>query len=247
MKFGIGIASLLIVLFACKKPEDRSCWKFTGAEVEKTIEVDAFDQLEIHEHIECVLVQDSVFKVVLTGGENLLNLIDVQVENKKMTLSNRNKCNFLRSYKKKKIVAEVHFKSLVNIDFRGSDPLTNRDTLYTNWFTLAIKDGAGPVTLTLKADAIFAGVSHGWGDFTLYGSTNSAKFDVASNGYCDVTNLKIKDSLTFVSRTSATCKINTEGVPLRAETKSYGDIWYYGYPLSTEFERLGDGNLIDKN
>lgn len=244
----IGLIFILsIVVSACKKPEDRSCWKFTGEEVSKTIEVDPFEQLQVQEHIECVLVQDSVFKVVLTGGENLLNLVDVQVENNKMTIHNRNKCNFLRSYKKKKIVAEIHFKNLFNIDFRGSDPLTNKDTLVTNWFTLAIKDGAGPVSLTIKADNVFAGVSHGWGDFTLNGSTNSAHFDVASNGYCDVTNLKIKDSLTFISRTSATCKINTQGVPLRAETKSYGDIWYYGIPMSTDFEKLGEGDLIDKN
>jgi hypothetical protein len=152
----------------------------------------------------------------------------------------------LRNYKKK-VKVEIHFTRIGNIHFEGSEKITCRDTLKFDWLTLLIRDGAGPVELNFNAQYIYAVISHGWGDFTLNGTTNSANLNVRSNGFCDTYGLKIKDSLTVISRTEGYVKINAHGVPLKAQIEQGGDIYYKGTPSSIMLNRYGKGDLIDAN
>ena len=64
------LTAILIVLLsavACKKAEDRPCFKSVGATKTVDIEVNTFDRLLLHEHLKYVLVQDTVEKVIVTG------------------------------------------------------------------------------------------------------------------------------------------------------------------------------------
>lgn len=91
--------TLFIVTFtSCKRAENRSCLKFTGKDIQKEFEVDEFENLIVYPYIECTLIQDSLNKVVLIGGEKLVNQISIESSNKKLILENTNKCTFLRSY-----------------------------------------------------------------------------------------------------------------------------------------------------
>lgn len=239
----IGILSTLI---SCKKAEDRSCFKTVGSETTKEIYTAGFNQLRLKEHIIYTLVQDTVEKIVLTGGKNLLNLIDIQVSDNALEIKNTNRCNFLRSYKKK-VKAEIHFKDLINIDFEGTEELTNKDTLNLKWFFILINNGAGPVRLNLNATSIDALISHGFGDFTFNGVTSIANFNVRSNGFCDVYGLTVKDSLTVISATPGTVKVNAQNTVLKAQIEADGNILYKGKPKNVSFNKLGKGNLINVN
>jgi hypothetical protein len=238
------IASILMV--SCKKPEDRRCLKSVGEETERVIELPTFDKLFLKEKLKYVLVQDTVEKVVLKGGKNLLNFIDAKVVDGRLELYNENTCNFLRSLTKK-VVVEIHFKSLINIHFEGTEELTNKGKLNFGWLTFLIRDGAGPVRLNFDADAIFATISHGWGDFTFTGNVNHANLNVRSNGWCDTYGLNVADSLTVISNTPAILKVNAEGAALKAEISGAGDIWYTGNTIGEPvLYRYGTGELIQK-
>ncbi len=236
----------MLLLFSCKKPENRRCWKQAGDEDTLTINVNTFSKINVQEHIVCTLVQDSTEKVVISGGKNLLNFIGVNVENGLLTVNNENKCSFLRSYEQR-VKVEIHFKNLSNLEFEGTEPLTCRDTLQLDWFTLLIRDGAGPVNLLLNAQLITATLAHGYGDFTMKGHTNQAIFNVRSNGYCNTYGLNIAESITVISRTQADLRINAHQCILRAQTEGSGNIYYKGVPNSIEFNRYGSGNLMDDN
>jgi hypothetical protein len=175
-----------------------------------------------------------------------LNFIEIDVVDGVLTMSNSNRCNFLRSYKKK-VTAEIHFKSLINMEFIGTEELTNKGTLELGWFTLLIRDGAGPLKLNMNAEAVFATISHGWGDFTFNGVVNHANLNVRSNGFCDTYGLKVIDSLTVISNTQGAVKVNADNTVFRAETDADGNIYFKGNPLSTSFNQYGNGELIDAN
>lgn len=236
----------MFLLFACKKPEDRQCWKQAGEEDTVSINVNTFDKINVQEHIVCTLVQDTVEKVVISGGKNLLNFIGINVEGGLLTVTNDNKCSFLRSYEHR-VSVEIHFKTLSNLAFEGTEPLTCRDTLQLDWFTLVIRDGAGPVNLLLNAELVIGTLAHGYGDFTIQGRTNQALFNVRSNGYCNTYGLEIGESITVISKTQADLRINAHQCILRAQTEVGGNIYYKGIPNSIEFNRYGSGNLIDDN
>lgn len=236
----------LLSILSCQKPEDRACWKFVGEETELEILLDSFDKLMLHEHLEYVLVQDSLEKVVIKGGQNLVNFVKAEVTDGLLDLSNENKCNFLRSYKKK-IVVEIHFKELINIHFEGTEALSNIGTLEFNWLTFMIRDGAGSVRLNFNAESIHAVITHGYGDFTFTGSTKKANLNIRSNGFCDTYGLAIIDSLTVISNTQGITKINANNTKLKAQIDAAGDILYKGNPSSLKLNKYGDGELINAN
>lgn len=235
------------LLFSCKKPENRSCFKSIGTIVSKEIYLNEFDKLILNEHLTYTIIQDSANKVVLTGGKNLLNHVELNLnENQLLEIKNKNKCNFLRNYKKK-INVEIHLKSLVNIEFIGTDSLKNLGELHVDYFTLVVKDGAGSVKLNVNAKYVNAIVTGGFGDFTLTGKSDAAKLIVNGNGYCNTKDLQIKDSLIVISNSAAPIWINASNTLFKCQIKNNGDIFYKGSPSKIEFINLGKGNLIQKN
>lgn len=241
----IPIAGLLL-LFSCKKPEDRRCWKSTGEQTEREITLDSFDRLQLGPHLAYTIVQDSLDKVVIYGGRNLVNLVDCETENGLLTIRNRNKCAFLRK-STKGLVAEIHCTSVKNIRYEGTEYLKSAGVIHSDYFTLLIRDGAGPVDLTLNALVIDADISHGWGDYTLHGTAQLARIGARSNGYCDVFDLVVTDSMYVASETPGTIKVNANGIPLAGYIKGSGNVWYKGTPASINVICTGEGKVLNKN
>ncbi len=237
---------LFICIFSCKKAQDRSCLKSTGKMGTKEISIPSCTKLELYENIEYVLIQDSLNKVVLIGGENLLNEISVTNSDETLTIKDMNNCNFLRSYSKK-IIAEIHFKSISVVNYFGTKPLTNIGTLKLTEFSLNFNEGSGSVTLDINSDFVYANISNGYGDFTLTGSSNYANIKVNGNGYCNTYGLVVNDSISIVSNTVGSLKINADKLDLRAETKNGGNIYYLGAPSIKIFNKYGTGDLIKAN
>jgi hypothetical protein len=238
----IFISSFLI---GCNKPELRSCWKFAGEDTQKEMSLIPFNQLKLTERLQFNLVQDSVEKVILKGGKNLLNFVELENVNGTLIVRNKNKCNFLRSYKKK-IMVEIHFKELINIEYEGTEDLTNEGTLQFDWLTFLIRDGSGSVKLNFNAQALNAQISHGYGDFTFTGKVNQANLSIRSNGFCDTYGLQVMDSITVISNTQGMVMVNADGAKLKAQIDTDGSsIYYKGTPLSVVFNQYGNGSLID--
>lgn len=240
------LISLGIFLFSCKKAEDRTCWKAAGEETKLEVPLESFNKLLLREHIIYELVQDSLNKLVITGGENLVKHIKYSVSDGLLELKNENRCNFFRSYKNK-VKVEIHFTDLINVHFEGTEPMTNLGTLKFNYLTFLIRDGAGPVNLNFDATVVMATITHGYGDFTFKGKVNYANFNVRSNGYCDAYGLEVSDSLVAVNNSQGDMKINAHNTKLKAETDLDGNIYYKGVPTSIIFNQYGNGELIDAN
>lgn len=240
------IALMMTVLFSCGKAEDRTCAKSAGEEDTLEVALPYFDIVKMYEHLQYELIQDSTDKVVLIGGKNLLKFVKAEVTDSVLEISNENKCNFLRSLKKK-VKVEIHFTRIGNIEYMGTEYLKSRGKLKLDYFTFLIRDGAGPVELDFDAELLLAVITHGWGDFTFKGSVKSANMTIRSNGYCDTYGMTVQDSMTVVSRTQGDVKINVGGAKLKAQTEQDGNIYYKGIPSSVKFNQYGAGELIDAN
>lgn len=242
MRSSLLILSLFSLLVSCKKAADRKCFKFIGNQTTKEIPLTNFDRLDLREHVEFVIIQDSLDKVVLKGGENLLNLITVEIIDGTLTIDNKNRCSFLRNAKKV-VVAEIHCTKLINIRFIGTEPLSNLGTIQTDFFTFYSRDGAGDVNLNLNAIHISAEANHGWCNFTLSGNTQSASISVKSNSYCDVTGLVVSDSIYVASETVGDIKINATNLIIKGYINQSGNILYTGAPLGVDVLLNGTGSV----
>ena len=234
------------VLFACKKPENRSCVKSAGEDTELTHQLESFDKLDIGPNMKIVLVQGSAEKIVIRGGKNLVNFIQFDITDGMLTLVNENKCNFLRSYKHE-IEVEIHFVNLINVLFKGTKELKCASELSVPFLTFVIEEGAGTCNLDVNCTALYLISGFGWGNFVVNGSTNYVKIDLRDNSFGNFNGLQVQDSATVISSSSEKMEVNLNAINARVETSSYGDIWYIGTPTSLEYNRYGEGELIDKN
>lgn len=236
----------VVFLLACKKAEDRRCIKSAGEETELVHEVNSFDKLDIGPKVKVVLVQDSVERVIVRGGKNLVNFVQVNVTDGTLTISNENTCNFLRSYKHE-VEVEIHLINIVNVLFKGTKELRCNGQLDLPYLTFVIEEGAGQCNLNVNCNSLYLGSGFGWGNYNVEGQTNYLKLEFRDNGFGDLYGLQIQDSATVISSSSERMKINLGGILARVETSSYGDIWYIGTPTFLEYNRYGEGELIDKN
>lgn len=241
----IALVFLLILPFsACKKAENRKCFKGVGTETTKVLELPTFNKLLLKEHIQYVLIQDSTNQLIIQGGENLVNFIEWSLDGEnRLKIENKNKCSFLRKMSTKLIV-EIHYTTIEDIHFEGTESLTNIGELSGNYLSLLIRDGAGSVNLNINTPLTYADISHGWGDYTFTGKTEYAEIRARSNGYCNVLGLEVRDSIFTSSSTAGTIKLKADGIPLRGEILTNGKILYRGTPSLIDVKITGTGELI---
>jgi len=239
---------ILGLICSCKKAEDRSCFKRSGEEHTIEFTVAHFDKLHLKEHVSFHLVQDTVEKVVLHGGKNLLNMIhvDVNPDNKEMTISNENRCRFLR-YKTNDIIAYIHFIDLNRILFEGTDSLSNTGVINLDQIEITTNNGAGSIRLNINANIINSINLKGWSDCDFNGECNYFRSEVHGNASFNSRDLHVNDSITVISNSDILSKINSQGCKLKVELSGIGDLWYYGLPSEIVKKEYNSGRLIDKN
>lgn len=237
---------IVISLFtSCKKAEDRNCLKSTGKETIDTLDLPEFTALILKQNIEFHLVSDTANFAILKGGENLLKKITFEPIDTSIVVTDRNKCNFLRTYKKH-VYVEIHFKQLNRLEYMGSYPVSNDDTLHAGIFNFLLHKGSGTVTLTVKANSCNGVISEGVGDFFLSGSADFATFIIQDNGYCDATKFSVRNYLDVENNSTGILKCFPDNAVFKAKISSTGDIWYIGSPATISKEFAGKGQIINK-
>ena len=238
---------LLFSIVACKKPDERACLKRSGDNIKKILNPGEFSRVYLKEHLNYVMVQDTVNYIVIEGGSNLVGFVDCSIIDNELVVSNNNKCKFLR-YKTEKITVEIHFREIDQLIFQGTELLTNRNNWNFNQISIVLKDAGGSMNLTnFTGNTLNLVNSHGWGDITLSGGVNFFRAEMIGNGYFDSQNFIVQDSISVISSSSTLSKLNSDSCLLKAQLRATGDVWYYGDPFQIWKEELGSGKLVNMN
>jgi hypothetical protein len=239
----LNLLILITLISSCKKPEQRACFKKSGELSSRIYEFGSFNQLHLKEHLTYKLVQDSTNKVLVRGGSNLLNFVEVMGENGVLTIENKNRCNYLRSYEIPEV--EIHYTKLINILFEGTERLYNDDTLITDYLTITLRDGAGHMELNVKAIDVNAINTHGWGRLTLKGETQSLRANLMGDGKFDFSQVTAINQIKLITSSSVDQRVNAAGIPLHVELNGVGNVYYYGLPSVINTVQYGKGKLIN--
>lgn len=236
---------LLLNLVACKKAEDRRCLKFSGDYTERTLPLEAFNRLDLREHIHFVLIQDSTNQLIIKGGKNLLSWVEVTQDQGLVTVSNRNRCNYLRKYAIPTV--EIHVTNLINILYQGTETCINEDTLTTNYLTLTFRDGGGSMDLNVKALDIKAENTHGWGNLVVQGVCQTFRANLMGDGAFDARKLTVTNALKIITVSSRDQWFYVQDIPLSVQIEGIGNVRYLGHPSGIFLNKYGKGDLIDAN
>ncbi len=130
---------ILLLVFSCKKPDERACLKKSGDNTKRIINPGDFSRIYLKEHLNYLMIQDTANYVVVDGGENLVGFVNCSIDGNELVISNENKCKFLR-YKTGKITVEIHFINLTSLVYQGTELLTNRNNWNFNQINIDLKD-----------------------------------------------------------------------------------------------------------
>ena len=245
----LAFFSLLVMLYlsSCKPAHERACFKGAGDSDSLIVELPLFDKIILGEHMNFVLIQDTIEKVRIYGGENLLDHITIDTDGLlELSISNDNRCRFLR-YRKNEIIIYIHFKNINELVYNGSESLTNEGILELNDVQLTTMGTAGSINLNLNAWEIYNLNKAGWPDVTLSGTCVSFRSMILGNLMLNSSQLEVEETLNLITHSSTLAKINSHECKLKVEIAGTGDAWYYGIPTDIDKKEYNSGKLIDKN
>jgi len=241
----LSYISLFLLLWACQKAPERSCWKGTGT-IEKTqLPLAAFSFLHIYPHIEVVLVQDSLNYVEWLAGSNLQSFLSAKIENDTLQLRNENRCGFLR-YRRGDVKAVVHFTSLKELHLDNSEAVRTSNKWIADDLLIFLKEGVGSVNLQIDAQKTRIRNQYGWQTLRLSGQTAALFVELDGSAALEAPSFLVQDSISFRSESPLSSTLRADQIKLKAQLYGEGNLYYYGTPLSLLKSEYGNGKVYPK-
>jgi hypothetical protein len=234
---------LIFIFIACKQADERSCFKSSGKIITKTFVKGNFTVLKLHPYLNYELIKDSMNYVEVTCGENMIHFIDVSVSDSVLTLTNNNKCRFLRGYDKQ-IHVKIHINLLSNIYYDGTETLLSNDTILANYCTIMMRDAGGTMDLKLKSKELIVYKINAPGKMKLSGKAWKARYENTSYNVFDARDLNIRDSVYFLNQGYGNMYLYTDVIDVKGRIEGEGNVYYKGNPALTQIQLLGKGQFL---
>jgi len=169
----LKIIIYLVVVFyisSCKKENALDCFKPNGPEKTETRVLEHFTSIQTYDKIDVTIIKGPDYKVEVTAGSHILSNIKTTVSNGTLTIQNKNKCNFVRGYKKQ-INITITIPRLEKIENLGVgtvyfDKNFNQDTLFVR------AENSGD-TYVYGTFYLLTTASHGDGNIYVNGTCNT--------------------------------------------------------------------------
>ncbi len=214
-----------------------------GDIISKDYALDEFNEIYINDIFDVCLIQDTVCKLQIEGGSNLLPNIDFKVTNNKFYIENNNSAQWSRNYERIKIYISVKEIKFLRVD--ESANVKTIDTLITPKLTVWSINDYADISINVKCDNFYIvneGTSGGY--FTIKGETINS--GIWARGSCIIDAIDFLSEKTVIKNESiGNCYINASNI-LNVEILRSGDIYYKGNPETINY--LPDntkGQLID--
>ncbi|MDP4281324.1 MAG: DUF2807 domain-containing protein [Bacteroidota bacterium] len=233
------LLSGFLILPGCNK--EGVCISSTGPIKREPRKISDFDSLDVRGNVNVFLHQDTINRVMVEAGENLLPGIVTEVENRQLTINNFNTCNWVRSYSKP-INVYVSVKNLIKIYYLSSGDITATDTLRSDSLHVEAWGGCGVIDLLMKTGSGQFILQMGTVDYKLRGICPITSIYAGDYGLFDCRNLK--SSYTYVTNKGSNDCYVYSNYFLEATIGSIGNIYYTGNPLVIKTHIEGTGQLI---
>lgn len=237
----IVTAFLALAFIGCKKENMGDCFKSVGSQTMQKRDLPAFNRMVVEHNVDVVLVPDTEEFVIVRCGEHLIGLIKTEVNNGELTITNDNKCNWVRKLSTP-IKAEVHLKSINRLYFKGSGTITSTDTLRSDNFRLEAYDASGNVDIIVRNGWNEVVQHTGNADLKVSGVAPANTMYSGGNGFIDCKGLITPNSYVRHRGTgNFFVYANTE---LDVNIELIGDVYYSGSPTTINKYITGTGKLI---
>ena len=234
----------LVFFICCKKENTGDCFKSNGEEITEFRNPGSFSRIDMYDKIEVQVFKGTAFQVEVIAGENIIKNISTRVQNDTLKIENKNKCNFVRGYKrtvKVNITVPYLYSALNNgVGLLTIDKGFVQDSIRVQ------AESSGNIFLNGTYNFIKAH-SNGNGDITLNGSTKELYVYINGTNFFNAQNLSVTDKIYIETLSLGDANLNGENLKkLEYIIFNQGNIYYRGTPdeISGILDKKSEGKLI---
>jgi hypothetical protein len=217
------------------------CFTSTGKIITEERILSSFDSIEMNDNVNLILTQDSVQKVEVEAGENIIGKISTEVIDRQLVIHNHNTCNWVRSYSKP-LNVNVHLKNIWKIMYNSAGNLTTSNQLSPDSMKLEIWGGAGSVDMNVNTGWCYILMHLGSVDVTLHGHASITS--MSQNDYGRINLGELATAYAFVTNTGSNDCYVRASTALDATIGNIGNIYYTGNPHTVNAHINGAGQVI---
>lgn len=179
-KFSPALQVVFLSFFvaSCNSENAFDCVKSEGKTESREIFVEDFNSIKVNDGIEVILEQGAEKKVVLRTGKNLMPKIKFEISDNELVISNKNTCNWIRSYGNLKVYITVD--DLKKINQNGYGKISSSGKLIFPEFEIFNDGGNGDVDLELETQSLRL-FCRSYSNITLKGTATSASVEYVYN------------------------------------------------------------------
>ncbi len=233
---------LLMMLFipACNK-NGGECISNTGKIITQERQVGDFDSISMNDNVNLILTQDTLNRVKVEAGENIIQGITTHVTDHLLVIHNQNTCNWLRSYHSP-LNVYVSIKNLWKVIYNSSGNLTSTNAIGSDIFIVDAWGGCGTIDLKLNIKQGFFLQHMGTANFILQGRCNINSVYAGDFGSFHCKDLQT--GYTFIKNYGSNDCYVVASRYLDATIGSLGNIYYTGDPDTIYTHIYGAGKVI---
>jgi hypothetical protein len=236
----IRIIPILFVLFILSSCEKNNCFRNFGNPTTIEFPVDSFTQLDINDVFHVYTVHDSVNKVEIIAGENIIDQVQAMVTDNVLSLSFCQQCRFMNP--SSTIDIYVHYISLNTIHIYEPSYLNTLDSL-TGDVTVTVPGSMAETDLKFNCSSLVFYTS--WesnGVYHLSGKAGTAHLYAYKGSVIHADSLFVDNNNVY--NYSIGNIYVTAIKSINAWMNNYGNIYYHGEPEPVINEQTSKGRLI---
>lgn len=209
-----------------------------GNVVTETRTTSEYDAIKISGFFDIDLVAGKEGKISITGEQNILSAIIVEVEDNALKIYTKKGTN-LHPGMGKKVEITVPLEKISELSLSGSGDITAKSPIKNDKFSAKLS-GSGDFDLDVVSNSFDLSLN-GSGDIKLKGSSDNLVIKLSGSGDIEAANLKSKNATINVSG-SGDVNINCSE-SLIARVSGSGDIKYTGNPEKRDVKVSGSGSI----
>jgi len=228
----------LISIAACTNLD----WIGSGKQTTREFTLKPFQLIEFNDNFDIELFQDTASNtLVFEGGENLLQNIDIEQTDEKVTVTNHVKMRF--STLNEKIKLRLPSGKMTQLRIFAPITLTCKDTILKKAFFFHIEVDIAKVNLLMNCDYLYFVAGNTSGNYAICGKTMDFRILTKGTAIVDASQFKSKN-IYVESNSTGNCFVNPLSY-LSATIKQSGNIYYTGQPDSISLMNINaSGKLI---
>jgi len=213
----------ILGLTACNKSEN--CFTSSGELTRDTLTVTSFDSIYLFDNVTLVLTQDSINRVCVEAGKNIISGITAEVSGNNLVIHNNNSCNWLREYSNPMVyVSFSYYKQLLFLYYKSSGDMRSTNVLVNDSIEVHTWGGSGTIALHINCRKGTFVQHMGTVDFLLQGICEESNIFAGDYGLFDLRDLRT--GYTYIKNYGTNnCYVQAKH-ELNATVGSIGNIYY---------------------